>query len=852
MRVVARLRRTVLGPVAQLAVADRRSCALTVAGALRCWGLHIDFTSVPRGLPPEDLGPVVQVAVGINHSCAVTVSGRVRCWGGFHIGQSEPPDDLEQVAQVGVGDIYSCALTTSGELRCWGSDSNGRRTPPNDLGPDGVLGPVVQLGVGESHSCALTVEGRVRCWGSNTNDRATPPDDLGPVVQLSVGLSHACALTVSGGLRCWGDVADIASLPPGAVTAVDFYGVCALLADGSVVCPGRPQLVPPEQRAGDVVMAVWPQRLNPGERAAIRFADLRETTTAFTARIEVFGGGAADVSSYYRLLSSNGQPVEAETDANSGNSANSVLLTGNPPMAWLEASGTSRFSRLYVRPLELLSASDSTPSIRVVAQSVELIDGLSFTASTDTLTEGGEAAQLSIVLPAAHAGLPLELELAIGGTALAGSDYTLVAAPAQGIVLGGEATDEITLRVESIPAEPLRLLLRQRAADSIYQGQRSLTLQISRYQVVPEGGATVDLPPVLDFIILDDEPLPVQQLQVEKNGDFACVLLSDRSLRCAGSNTDGRSTPPPDLGPVAQLAVGELHACAVTVGGRVRCWGNNDDGQAEPPDDLPLIVQVGVGTNFSCARLLVSRELRCWGNNDDGRSDPPDELSSDEVPPPFTQLAVGNNHSCVLNNFSEVDCWGNNDSGQSDQPDNNNNGFTQFSVGANHNCALSDAGLVHCWGLITSAALPGDPPGDLGPIAQLASSDGYSCAVTISGELHCWGNPGFTSPPAELGPDGALGPVAQVGVNRTYACALTVGGTVRCWGNSVPDDIPSLPPGSVTTIDASGRCMVLAEGSVVCPGRPQLAPPELRPGDVVMGVSPQRLNPGAAGGNSLC
>ena len=831
-----------LGPVAQLAVADRRSCALTVAGALRCWGLHIDILDRPRALPPDDLPPVVQVAVGDEHSCAVTVSGKVRCWGNRFFGQSDPPANLEQLAQVGVGDIYSCALTTSGELHCWGSNANGRTTPPNDLGP------VVQLAVGGEHNCALTVEGRVRCWGKNDDGQAEPPDDLGPAVQLAVGENHSCALTVSGGLRCWGDVPDISSLPPGAVTAVDFYGRCALLADGSVVCPGRPQLVPPEQRAGDVVMAVWPQRLNPGERAAIRFADLRETTTAFTVRIEVFGGGTADVSSYYRLLSSTGTVLVAEGDANSPNSPNSPQLapnslagnslTGNPPMAWLEASGVSRFSRLYVRPLELLPASDSTPSIRVVTQSVELIDGLSFTASTATLTEGGEAAQLSIVLPAVHAGLQLELELAIGGTALAGADYTLVAAPGQGIVLGGEATDKIMLRVESIPAEPLRLLLQIRAADNIYQGQRSLTLRISRYQVTPEAEATVDLPPVLDFIILDDEPLPVQQVQVVGFGDFACVLLSDRSVDCTGDDTHGRATPPEDLGSVAQLSVGLSHSCAVTVAGRVHCWGLNTSGQSSPPNDLGQVAQVGVGQFHSCA-LTVSGQVRCWGGDGLGQSTPPEDslgpFAEDSLGP-FAEVVVGGLHSCALTVSGQVRCWGADGVGQSSPPD-DLGPVAQIGVGVNHSCAVTVSGKVRCWGDNSLGQSP--PPEDLGPVAQIGVGGFHSCALTVAGRVRCWGHDasGQSSPPDDLGP------VAQVVAGDGHSCALTISGELRCWG-SLHTELSSLPPGAVKAVAASGVCALLADGSVVCPANPELVSAGLAPSDVVMGVSPQRLNLG--------
>ena len=318
-----------------------------------------------------DLGPVAELAVGPSHSCALTVSGQVRCWGNDGNGQSSPPADLGPVVQIGVGSFHSCALTVSGRrVRCWGHNGFGQSLPPENLGP------VAQLGAGDYHNCALADSGQVRCWGSNGSGRSTPPDDLGLVAQLVLGVSYSCALTVSGQVRCWGVAVDISSLPAGLVTAVsEPVGHCALLADGSVYCPGRPDLVPSGLGAGDVVMSVFPRQLEPEQRAAIRFTDLRETTAAFTARIEVFGEGDKDVGSYYRLLDSNGQPLPAEQDGSY------LLVEGgpaDPPMAWLEASGDGRPSRLYVRPLGLLSASGPAPSIRVVAQPVELIDGVFF------------------------------------------------------------------------------------------------------------------------------------------------------------------------------------------------------------------------------------------------------------------------------------------------------------------------------------------------------------------------------------------------------------------------------------------------------------------------------------------
>ena len=601
-----------LGPFTQLVVGGFRSCALSDLGQVYCWGESEDGRSSPPDElgPGGALGPVAQVALGDVHSCALTVLGAVRCWGSNENGDGRtiPPGDLGPVAQIVLGDDHSCALTVSGEVRCWGSIEDGRSTPPDELGPGGTLGAVVQLAAGLDHTCALTELGELRCWGDDAGGQASPPDDLGPVAQLMLGRVHTCVRTVSGQLRCWGNFVAVSSLPPGSVTAIDAAGECALLGEGSMVCPNNPELVPLELRLGEAVMSVWPRQLQPGQRAAIRFADLRDTARAFSARIEVFGEGTADVSSHYRLLDHNGRPLSAEGNGIYLLGRRPLPIAGEPPMGWLEATLDGRGSRLYVRPLELLRSpvprSARAPSIRMVAQPVELVelsDRPFLAASADTLTEGAEEVQLSIWLPPAHTGLRVELELLASGTARAGTDYTLLAADSPpGIMLGIE-NSTITLVVESAPTEPLRLRLLSGAEDRISQGPRFLNLRISRYRVAAEGGGAVDSPPALDFTIRDGDPPTVQQLQVGQDGNFACILLTGAVLRCVGDNSRDRATPPADLGQVAQVSLSNNHACALTVSGEVRCWGLNGVGQASPPDDLGPAVQVGVNGNYSCA-----------------------------------------------------------------------------------------------------------------------------------------------------------------------------------------------------------------------------------------------------------
>ena len=899
-----------LGPVTQLARGAGHSCAVTVAGRVRCWGSYAHDEKAQ----PTDLAGVVQLVGNYDHICALTAAGEVECWGRNGNNQASPPNDLGPVAQVGLGQFHSCALTVAGRVRCWGFDGQNRIDPPDDLGVvtqlsvgnehacavtaagtvhcwgagnakttvPGDLGPATQVGVGDDHTCALTVAGRVRCWGSFADGRRNPPGNLGVVTQLAVGWAHNCALTALGRLRCWGKLA-LGSMSQGPVMAVDASGRCALLADGSAACPMSSKFVPPELRPREVAMAVLPRQLNPGERAAIHFTVLGNVSGSLAARIEIFGDGAADVGSYYRLLDSSGMPLEAEEDANS------VLLMGNAnslPTVWLEALPAGRGSRLYVRPSELLRASGEAVPIRMVAQPVELIDGLYFTASADALAEGGEEAQLSILLPLVHAGLRVELALAADGTALAGSDYTLVAAdPAQGIAFGGGANSTITLRIESAPAEALRLLLRPRGDDGIGQGQRLLNLRISRYRVFSASTETVALPAALDFSIADDDPLTVQQLQSGPDGDFACVRLQGGSVSCVGDNTNGRATPPDDLGRVTQLAVGMNHSCAVTVAGTVRCWGANASMQSTPPDDLDQVVQVAVGGSHSCA-LTALGAVHCWGSNMFSQDSPPDSLGPDGALGPVAEIALGESHSCALTKGEDntgvksvkVRCWGL----AGGNPDESSEGgnmaseanciveaggavtclvdgntergsldtiggtgalgpVTQLAVGGNHSCVVTLLARALCWGDNTHGQALA-PPDVQGVTEELGLGASHSCARTMSGGVRCWGDSthGQTTPTVGLGQGGALGPAVQLLVGNNHSCARVESGRLHCWGD-LAMDISTLPPHVVAAVDAAGSCALLVDGSLYCPDDQELFPDELRQRDGVMSVLPRQL-----------
>jgi alpha-tubulin suppressor-like RCC1 family protein len=223
------------------------TCALTTAGAVRCWGWNVygqlgDGSTMGRSTPVavSSLGSgVATIVAGTSHNCARTTAGAAHCWGDNGFGQLGDGSTTNRftpvavsglgagVAAIAAGDTHSCALTTAGAVHCWGlngsgqlgDDSTTQRTTPVDVkgvGGSGTLSDVAAIAAGTSHTCALTTAGAVHCWGNNsygqlgdgsTTPRTTPVAVSGldsGVAAIAVGGTHSCALTTAGAVRCWG------------------------------------------------------------------------------------------------------------------------------------------------------------------------------------------------------------------------------------------------------------------------------------------------------------------------------------------------------------------------------------------------------------------------------------------------------------------------------------------------------------------------------------------------------------------------------------------------------------------------------------------------------------------------
>jgi alpha-tubulin suppressor-like RCC1 family protein len=273
-------------------------------------------------------------------------------------------------------------------------------------------------------------------------------------------------------------------------------------------------------------------------------------------------------------------------------------------------------------------------------------------------------------------------------------------------------------------------------------------------------------------------PAGIEAAQIVHGQNHACALASSlHAVYCWGNNdkgqlgdatsSAGRVAPHlvpltlPSGGSVATIAAGGRSTCALESNGSIWCWGDNErgslgnargviapapgsaasytatpqqvvapaDGFGDPvPFSLPVSggspTLFGGGAGTFCAQTMSG--LFCWGANDQGQAGVMvggENLTADVTSPLPTQpvvsgatlVALGSNHSCVLNGV--VSCFGANNFGQlgighasatpvltatqlvetqvasTVAPGD----FWSISVGLNHSCGFAP-GYIDCWG----------------------------------------------------------------------------------------------------------------------------------------------------------
>ena len=216
--------------VARVRVGIAHACAVTTGGGVKCWGANDsgqlgDGTKTSSPVPVDVVGlssGIADVALGEDYTCALTTSGGVKCWGRndvAQLGNGSPTDGLSPVdvvglstgvVQIGAAINYQeiRALLSTGVVRRWGD----RFSVPTDdpLVPPGIAAFDIGLTFIISPAIYLSNSGAVY---ASPYFQLPPPYVSGPlpvrglsagITQVAQGGYHQCALNSAGEVKCWG------------------------------------------------------------------------------------------------------------------------------------------------------------------------------------------------------------------------------------------------------------------------------------------------------------------------------------------------------------------------------------------------------------------------------------------------------------------------------------------------------------------------------------------------------------------------------------------------------------------------------------------------------------------------
>ena len=613
---------------AAVAAGIDHSCVLTDAGGVKCWGQNYsgqlgDGTTVQRYTPVPVVGlasGVVAIDVGVSHSCALTAAGAVRCWGsnaynalgvGSATVSSTTPITVPALASgvvaLAIGGYHNCAATAAGQVWCWGLDDAGQTGvwepdgvtyPPVSVA--GLSGPAVGVAAGASRSCALISGGSVECWGytSGTPSPAQVPG-LSDVIAIDAGGAHMCAVTSTGGLLCWGSnfygqIGDgtttgrttPVSLALTGVSAVSagFAHTCAI-SGGEVTCWGHNlygQLGNGEGAwSGGKPVAVTGL---PDPVTRIGLGEIHTCALDSAGVVRCWGhNGEGQLGNH----SNDGSPVPVRvsllhlpsaTSLTSYFRSNCALTPSSQPKCWGRGSNYPTF----VNP----------PLVTATALGVGRDHRCGVAPGGIVYCWGyNGVGQLGDGNSATNAAYPV---LVAGG-------YT----QATGVAGGREHTC------------------------AVYQGGNVRCWGANNLGQLGNGTTTNSTVPVLVT------GLSAPAVRVTTGERYSCALTSVGGVECwgaqLGNNPVSSSVPVPVTGlssGIVDLAAGEWHSCAARADGAVLCWGDNYYGQIDGTleqkstpvliDGLPDAVSVGAGGQHSCA-VTSAGAMYCWGQAEWGQ-----------------------------------------------------------------------------------------------------------------------------------------------------------------------------------------------------------------------------------------
>ncbi len=831
------------------------TCALTSSGGVKCWGDAVfgelgdgtsgfgQYSSTPVDVTGLTSG-IAAVVAGGTHTCAITTAGALKCWGDNYSGQlgngSAGPGQISatpvnvgglgsvNVAAVAVGGAHTCALMGDTAVKCWGSNGYGQlgngsggfgqqsATPVNvsSLG----LGTVAIV-AGDNHTCALANSGTVKCWGRNdagqvgngTNtDSKTPVSVVtsvgGPalnnVIVLTAGSSHTCASTSgTAGVKCWGD------------------NSTGQLGNMSLTSSNVPVDVLASPLAG-----------------ALKASAAQTGSSLLSIVAVVAGGGHTCVLGSVAGVICWGSNLYGQLgDAQSGN------FSAVPVGVFGLSSGILQMS------VGVWHACAVTTDNHVRCWGSDQYGQLG-----NGFVSGVNPMPLTVIDNATGQALADIIQVAAGG------DHTCALTKTGGVKCwGGNYAGQLgdgttTQRTKAVDVVGLQSGVVQVSAGDNHTCAVMATGGIKCWGA--NYGGQLGNGTTTDSLVPVDVTLPPGKtaVAVSAGNAFTCALLNDGSVVCWGNNgVSGQSSTPVAVtglgGPATAITAGGGQACALLATGGIKCWGQNSSGQlgngttanSSTPVDViaptmmasagrangvsstPLINAKAVEAGYfhTCA-LLNDGSVLCWGNNQSGQLGVPTVVSYSATPVvvtlsgPMQALSAGGFSTCALSAGGGLTCWGNNVYGQLGagvmnfvtSPVNLVKSIGTLAAGSASTCLLTGSDVLKCWGSNSAGQLgnpaagvsssspvnvvvsPGGNP--LPNVTQVAAGGDHTCARISDGSVQCWGNNGagqLGNPVANgsqtpVAVNGLGGPVLQVVAGDSHTCALMADGTVKCWG----------------------------------------------------------------------
>ena len=248
-------------------------------------------------------------------------------------------------------------------------------------------------------------------------------------------------------------------------------------------------------------------------------------------------------------------------------------------------------------------------------------------------------------------------------------------------------------------------------------------------------------------------------MQTALGGSHTCLLATDGSAWCAGSNYYGETgvvstvSQCPNSAPeicvlnfnkvpgglqFTSIVAGVHHNCGLVASGDAWCWGMDVTTGSAQQRPSPVAVPGGLkfkslaaGGITTCG-IAVDDLTYCWGytylgQTGTGIASPTQNLVTTPTvvatPEKFVQIAFGVQHGCALTADGRAFCWGVNDNGQ---------------LGATTTVICGDPA-------IQNAVLAPCSPTPIGVnttlrFTALSAGMWHTCGLVANGDVYCWGN----------------------------------------------------------------------------------------------------------------